>query len=249
MSITYNPFNLTLMSNVKVPTDNKPAQFETRLSKPLDLPGEWEVALSRFHYHHNWLNVKETYHCAILTELAVSESSGLYVPRQRLFRNINSKLVPPRRRRISESDILPTIPDPDLPSAQPPGTSGTGAQQSTQSAAAPTTPVLTQQPTRQDKVDGVAPISRRRDTIRRSFDLLPGNYTIEEILDCLYQNVKEVLGSTYMTIKFNNQLGKVIVTTDKTFSLACTNSPSLLEFIGFKNDSEEINVSDTDLTQ
>ena len=229
MSITYNPFNLTLVSNVKVPTDNKPAQFETRLSKPLDLPGEWEVALSRFHYHHNWLNVKETYHCAILTELAVSDSTNLYVPRQRLFRNINSKLVPPRRRRISESDILPTIPDPDLPSAQ----------QSTQSAAAPTTPVLTQQPTRQDKVDGVAANSRRRDTIRRSFDLLPGNYTIEEILDCLYQNVKEVLGSTYMTIKFNYQLGKVIVTTDKNFSLACTNSPSLLEFIGFKNDSEE----------
>jgi hypothetical protein len=47
-------FQVTLISNVKSNPNNKPAQFETQLAKPLDLTGDWDVALIEFSYPHNW---------------------------------------------------------------------------------------------------------------------------------------------------------------------------------------------------
>ena len=55
MSSLTNEFQVTLPSNVKGHPRNKPVQFETTLAKPLDLPGDWEVALLDISYPHNWL--------------------------------------------------------------------------------------------------------------------------------------------------------------------------------------------------
>jgi hypothetical protein len=40
-------------------TENKISHFITRLPKPIELKGEWEVGLSEFFYPHTWYNVTE----------------------------------------------------------------------------------------------------------------------------------------------------------------------------------------------
>jgi len=60
-------FQVTLASNVTSNKRNKPTAFETTLAKPLDLPGEWEVALIDLSYPHNWTNLDKDYHVVILT--------------------------------------------------------------------------------------------------------------------------------------------------------------------------------------
>lgn len=61
-------FQVTLASNVTSNIRNKPSSFETTLAKPLELPGEWEVALIDLSYPHNWTNLEKTYTVAIITE-------------------------------------------------------------------------------------------------------------------------------------------------------------------------------------
>ena len=46
-------FQITLASNVASNAQNKPNDFETALARPLDLPGDWEVALIDLSYPHN----------------------------------------------------------------------------------------------------------------------------------------------------------------------------------------------------
>ena len=58
---------VTLPSNVKGNDKNTPGQYETTLATPLDLPGEWEVALIDITYPHSWINLKKEYHLAVLT--------------------------------------------------------------------------------------------------------------------------------------------------------------------------------------
>ena len=60
-------FQITLASNVTSNKRNKPAAFETALAKPLDLPGEWEVALIDLSYPHNWTNLDKSYSLIIVT--------------------------------------------------------------------------------------------------------------------------------------------------------------------------------------
>ena len=60
-------FLVTLPSNVKGNDKNTPGQYETTLATPLDLPGEWEVALIDITYPHSWINLKKEYHIAVLT--------------------------------------------------------------------------------------------------------------------------------------------------------------------------------------
>ena len=60
-------FQITLASNVTSNKRNKPAAFETALAKPLDLPGEWEVALIDLSYPHNWTNLDKSYSYIIVT--------------------------------------------------------------------------------------------------------------------------------------------------------------------------------------
>ena len=62
-----NEFQVTLTSNVKSNARNKPADFETSLAKPMDLPGEWEVALIDLSYPHYWVNLDKPLYMAFLT--------------------------------------------------------------------------------------------------------------------------------------------------------------------------------------
>ena len=59
-------FLVTLHSNVKGNDKNTPGQYETILATPLDLPGEWEVALFDITCPHSWINLKNEYHLAVL---------------------------------------------------------------------------------------------------------------------------------------------------------------------------------------
>ena len=61
-------FQVTLSSNVQSNARNKPADFETALARPLDLPGEWEVALIDLSYPHNWVSLNKPLFMALLTD-------------------------------------------------------------------------------------------------------------------------------------------------------------------------------------
>ena len=61
-------FKVTLASNVKSNARNKPADFETALAKPLDLPGRCEVALIDLSYSQNYVNLDKPIYFSILND-------------------------------------------------------------------------------------------------------------------------------------------------------------------------------------
>ena len=66
MSSLSDEFQVLLPSNVKGNPRNKPNFYKTELAKPLDLPGEWCVALINISYQHNWTNLKKSYQFFLL---------------------------------------------------------------------------------------------------------------------------------------------------------------------------------------
>ena len=66
MSLENNEIQVYLQSNVKGNPWNKPYLYETELSKPMDLPGKWDVALINISYPHNWKNLDMSYSYYIL---------------------------------------------------------------------------------------------------------------------------------------------------------------------------------------
>ena len=68
MSSMSDEFQVLLPSNVKGNPRNKPNQFETELAKPLDLPGEWDVALINISYRHNLTNLDKSYQYFLLRQ-------------------------------------------------------------------------------------------------------------------------------------------------------------------------------------
>ena len=54
-------FYVTLPSNSSVEyfPDNKTSNFVTKLSRTLQLDGEWEVGLAEIDYPHTWYNIRE----------------------------------------------------------------------------------------------------------------------------------------------------------------------------------------------
>lgn len=77
-------FQVTLASNVSSNKRNKPAAFETALAKPLELPGEWEVALIDLSYPHNWTNLEKKYSVVILTNPHDESEEYKFPPAQQL---------------------------------------------------------------------------------------------------------------------------------------------------------------------
>jgi len=59
-------FQVTLPSNVKGHANNHHGQYETTLATPLELNGDWEVALIDITYPHTWYNLNKEYHMTIL---------------------------------------------------------------------------------------------------------------------------------------------------------------------------------------
>jgi len=70
-----NQFQLTLPSNVIGNEKNKAGMYETTLATPLDLYGEWEVAIIDMSYPHMWVNLQEEYSMSVLTYFNEDESS------------------------------------------------------------------------------------------------------------------------------------------------------------------------------
>ena len=59
-------FEVLLPINEKGNPRNKPSLYETEFAKPLDLPGEWDVALINILYPHNWTNLDKSYQYFLL---------------------------------------------------------------------------------------------------------------------------------------------------------------------------------------
>ena len=57
---------MLLQSNVKGNPRNKPNLYETEFAKPLDLFGEWDVALINISYPHNWTNMVKPFQFFIM---------------------------------------------------------------------------------------------------------------------------------------------------------------------------------------
>ncbi len=60
-TIHKNEFQVVLPSNASYDyfKDNKPAHYKTKLPIPIQLEGEWEVAIIDLQYTHSWNNLKE----------------------------------------------------------------------------------------------------------------------------------------------------------------------------------------------
>lgn len=58
-----NEFQLTFSSNnsVSIYPDNKPQSFKIRLPAPIDLVGDWEVALMQIQYPRSWFTIQESH--------------------------------------------------------------------------------------------------------------------------------------------------------------------------------------------
>ena len=90
-------FQVTLASNVKSNARNKPADFETALARPLDLPGEWEMALIDLSYPHNRMNLDKPLNIAVLTNptndfsVMVLDTSP-HAEVQELYRSLTSRV-------------------------------------------------------------------------------------------------------------------------------------------------------------
>ena len=81
MSLENNEFQVYLPSNVKGNPRNKPYLYETELSKPMDLPGEWNVALINISDPHNLENLDKSYSYFILRLQKSDETKFEFEPR------------------------------------------------------------------------------------------------------------------------------------------------------------------------
>ena len=61
MSSMNDEFQFIHSSTLKGNPRNNPCLYETELSEPIDLPGEWNVALINIFYPHNWDNLDKSY--------------------------------------------------------------------------------------------------------------------------------------------------------------------------------------------
>ena len=66
MSSLSDEFQVVLPSNVGSNPRKNPNQYETALAKPLDLIGDWDVALIEIAYPHNWTNLVTAYEFFLL---------------------------------------------------------------------------------------------------------------------------------------------------------------------------------------
>ena len=81
MSLMSNEFQVLQPSNVKGNPRNKPNLYETELDKPLDLPGEWDVAIINISYSHNWANLDKSHQFFLLRrQLDLEDQPWNFVP-------------------------------------------------------------------------------------------------------------------------------------------------------------------------
>lgn len=59
-------YQVTLINNLDGIRENEGSAFETKLAKPLDLPGKWRVSIMDISYPHQWTTINENLHYGIL---------------------------------------------------------------------------------------------------------------------------------------------------------------------------------------
>ena len=81
MSSLSDEFQVMLPNNVKGNPRNKPNLYETELAKPLDLPGDWDVALINISYPYNWPNLDKSHKLFLLRrQLDTEDELSNFVP-------------------------------------------------------------------------------------------------------------------------------------------------------------------------
>ena len=77
-TINNNEFQIVLPCNSSNAyfTDNTPAKYRTRLAMPIQLIGEWEMAIIDIQYTHNWRNILESLKIGFIVSLG-PESAAL----------------------------------------------------------------------------------------------------------------------------------------------------------------------------
>ena len=81
MSLLSAEFKVLLSSNVKSNPRNKPNLYETKIAKPINLPGEWDLALINISYFDNWLNLDKFYPFVLLRrQLDTEDEPSSFVP-------------------------------------------------------------------------------------------------------------------------------------------------------------------------
>ena len=80
MSSLNDEFQVLLPSNVKCNPKNKPNQYEIELAKPLDLPGEWDVAFINISNPHNSTILNMSYPYFLRGQLDTEDEPPNLVP-------------------------------------------------------------------------------------------------------------------------------------------------------------------------
>ena len=90
-------FQAKLASNVKGNARNKPADFETALARPLDLPWVWEVALIDLSFPNNWVNLDKPIYFAILSDSTESINDMLLDNfESKKYQDLNRSIISPQ---------------------------------------------------------------------------------------------------------------------------------------------------------
>ena len=172
-------FQVTLASNVTSNKRNRPFAFETALAKPLDLPGEWEVALIDLSYPHNWTNLDKTYHVVILTVPVENADDVIEIDDVREFEKEIATVL------ASEQGI--------------------------------------------PQMQG-----------RRCFNIPAGNYTEQDIVKQINDQIHRVNQLTENNITYNENTHKVTFTQNTKYALAVYSHHSILQLLGLSKQTTTI---------
>ena len=76
--INRSEFQIVLPSNASALNypNNIPANFKTKLAMPIQLVGEWEMAIVDIQYSHSWINIKKAIKIGLMSSAIASKSAG-----------------------------------------------------------------------------------------------------------------------------------------------------------------------------
>lgn len=210
-------FQVWLPSSVKGNVNNTPSQYETTLARPLDMPGNWEVALMDVSYPHNWINIDKEFFIGVL----------LFIPGDDKLEDVNVIVDPKHFPFVEAINSWKGIPHRVLVTPVPPeGEIGPNVMISNREFA----PRLEENP-----------MSRGRYFLKQFFSVVPGQYDITSLINYIQEKVRETgLGCERFEVTFNKESERVTFRNFGTrkIILACYNKESILKVLGFEKDSK-----------
>lgn len=99
-----NDFTITLPSNVfsKLDPNNTPSKYVTRLNRPIELDGNWEVAATRLQLQNCWYNITKPQLLGVYVR-DIRTSGETYEAGSRLRSGITEETEPPLERQFHET--------------------------------------------------------------------------------------------------------------------------------------------------